>query len=102
MIRSEYYRRYVATLPCVHCGLEGHSQAAHANGYWAGKGARMKAHDCFIFPLCADRPGVQGCHSKWDQGKLQAGGDKAEIEATWCALTLGALLKGLQSRGVRL
>ena len=54
-----------------------------------------------VFPLCADRPGVQGCHSKWDRGSLKTG-DKPEIEATWCALTLGQLLKDLQQRGVRL
>ena len=46
MIRSEYYRRYVAALPCIHCGLEGYSQAAHANNSIFGKGMGQKAHDC--------------------------------------------------------
>ncbi len=101
MIRSEPYRRFVASLPCIHCGLEGYSQAAHANNAIFGKGLGQKAHDCYLFPLCADRPGVQGCHSKWDRGSLKTG-DKPEIEATWSALTMGKLLQQLQSRGVRL
>ena len=33
--RSESYRRAVAALPCIHCGIAGYSQHAHAN---AGKG----------------------------------------------------------------
>ncbi|WP_258304996.1 hypothetical protein, partial [Escherichia coli] len=35
-VRSEPYRRAVASLPCVICGVHGYSQAAHAN---TGKGA---------------------------------------------------------------
>ena len=38
-VRSEPYRRAVATLPCAICGVHGYSQAAHAN---QGKGMGMK------------------------------------------------------------
>ena len=38
-VRSEAYRRIVAAMPCIHCGIAGHSQHAHAN---AGKGKGMK------------------------------------------------------------
>ena len=38
-IRSQAYLRLVAQLPCKHCGIWGHSQAAHAN---TGKGMGTK------------------------------------------------------------
>ena len=44
-VRSEPYRRAVATLPCAICGVHGYSQAAHAN---QGKGMGMKACDLTI------------------------------------------------------
>ena len=53
------YRRAVASLCCVNCGLEGRSQAAHANGIEYGKGMGRKADDSAIFPLCADGPGYR-------------------------------------------
>lgn len=58
--RSETYRRWVASLPCIHCGEEGPSQCAHSD---IGKGAGMKASDQSCFPLCADSPDALGCHS---------------------------------------
>lgn len=57
--RVESYRRWVATLPCACCGIEGHSQAAHPN---QGRGLGQKASDLEVFPLCSSRPGHQGCH----------------------------------------
>lgn len=61
---DEGYRRWVAMFPCLRCGLEGSSQAAHPN---FGRGKGQKADDTDCFPLCADRPGVLGCHTKHDQ-----------------------------------
>lgn len=58
-VRSESYRRWVSTLPCVCCGIEGYSQAAHPN---QGRGLGQKASDLEVFPLCCSRPGHQGCH----------------------------------------
>lgn len=66
-VRSEPYRRLVAALPCIRCGIAGFSQAAHPN---TGKGAGTKTDDRLCFPLCACRPGVRGCHSLFDQGGL--------------------------------
>lgn len=62
-LRDENYRLWVASLPCINCGIEGYTQAAH--GPTLGKG--IKADDRTCVPLCADRLGVQGCHSRADQ-----------------------------------
>ena len=79
-VRSEAYRRAVASLPCKVCGIEGHSQAAHPN---TGKGAGMKTDDRACFPLCADRPGVQGCHPKFDQGAMFDRDSRRLFEIDW-------------------
>ena len=83
-VRSEEYRRLVAQLPCKHCGVHGHSQAAHPN---TGKGAALKTDDRLCFPLCCDRPGVQGCHPKFDQHALYSRAARREIEPAWAADT---------------
>ena len=62
-VRSESYRRWVASHPCFACGIEGWSQCAHANGGGMG----TKASDLETFPLCCARPGNMGCHAKFDQ-----------------------------------
>jgi hypothetical protein len=66
-VRSETHLRNVASLPCAACSLEGYSQAAHSNEYRHGKARGLKANDFATFPLCCDRPGVVGCHTKHDQ-----------------------------------
>lgn len=58
--RCEAYLRIVAHYPCAHCGIEGRSQAAHAD---EGKGLGIKASDATAIPLCADSPGRRGCHT---------------------------------------
>lgn len=83
-IRSKAYLRLVAQLPCKHCGIWGHSQAAHSN---QGKGMGTKACDLQTFPLCADRPGQRGCHSLFDQGALFNKEARRLIEAAWVADT---------------
>lgn len=83
-IRSKAYLRLVAQLPCKHCGIWGHSQAAHSN---QGKGMGTKACDLQTFPLCADRPGQRGCHSLFDQGALFSKEARRLIEAAWVADT---------------
>lgn len=59
-VRSEAYRRLVASLPCWMCRASAPSQCAHVD---FGKGAGIKACDLQTFPLCADRPGRVGCHT---------------------------------------
>lgn len=61
-VRSEAYRRWIASLPCFCCGIQGYSQCAHANGGGMG----TKASDLETFPLCATRPGDMGCHMRFD------------------------------------
>ena len=74
LLRSEPYRRLVAALPCIHCGIEGYSQHAHEN---AGKVKGMKADDRCAMPLCCTRPGIEGCHAAFDQYRLLPGGREA-------------------------
>lgn len=61
--RSEQYRRWVASLPCMVCRIEGYTQAAHPN---RGRGLGQKASDLDCFPLCATRPGHMGHHAEHD------------------------------------
>ena len=63
-VRSEAYRRWVATTACRRCGILGYSQAAHPN---AGRGLGQKADDTLCFALCCTRPGILGCHAAHDQ-----------------------------------
>ena len=76
-LRSEKYRRAVASLPCAHCGIEGYSQHAHEND---GKGARLKVDDRRAMPLCCSRPGIEGCHVAFDQYRLVPGGRDAHAD----------------------
>lgn len=41
-MRSEAYRRAVASLPCANCGIEGYRQHAHENGPDKAKGAQQQ------------------------------------------------------------
>lgn len=76
-LRSEAYRRAVASLPCAWCGVQGYSQHAHEN---AGKGKGVKVDDRRAMPLCCARPGIEGCHAAFDQYRLVPGGREAHIE----------------------
>lgn len=66
IVRSEEYRRLVASLPCSYCRIEGYSQAAHP----PPTAKSRKECDLQTFPLCATRPGVTGCHVEFDQMRL--------------------------------
>lgn len=83
-VRSEAYRRAVASLPCAICGVPGYSQAAHAN---QGKGMGLKACDLTCFPACGPRPGIQGCHAALDQGALFTKAVRRALEPVWAADT---------------
>jgi hypothetical protein len=82
--RSEAYRRLVAAMPCRSCGIQGSSQAAHPN---AGKAKGAKADDRAVFALCAARPGIKGCHQKFDQYELGGRHAQALMEQAWGADT---------------
>ena len=83
-LRHEGYRRLVAGLPCICCGIAGSSQAAHSN---RGKGAGLKTDDRTCFPLCCDRPGVKGCHPKFDRYELYPKHAAAVVAEAWGADT---------------
>ena len=44
------------------------------------------------FPLCCDRPGVRGCHSKFDQGAMFDKAARQLIEPAWWSDTRRKLL----------
>lgn len=87
-MRDETYRRAVAALPCIICGIDGISQAAHAN---QGKGMSIKACDSQLFPACADQPGRRGCHSQLDQGALYPRDERRALELVWAERTRARL-----------
>ena len=94
-LRSEQYRRLVAGLPCAHCGIEGHSQAAHSDA--AGKGAMIKSSDDTCYPLCADRPGVVGCHSIIGASGRYTKNERRALELQYAAATI-AILKPITDK----
>lgn len=63
LLRSESYRRFVASFPCFWCDVAGFSQCAHDN---YDKGMAMKVCDTRSFPLCGPRFGLVGCHQQFD------------------------------------
>ena len=79
-LRDKEYRRWVASLPCCHCGMEGRSQAAHAD---QGKGGCIKSSDDTCFPLCADSPGRQGCHALIGASGTFTQAQRRELEVTY-------------------
>jgi hypothetical protein len=87
-VRSEAYRRLVARLPCVNCGVDGASQCAHTNSSKA-KGRKQCDLDCF--PLCHE--GATGCHADFDQYRICPANEMLELEATWKRWTVAALIQ---------
>ncbi len=84
VVRSGAYRRLVASFPCVCCGREGRSQAAHAT---YGRGLGQKASDLELFPLCADGPATIGCHSAHDRLLGMSRETRREREVEYIAKT---------------
>lgn len=93
--RSEPYRRLVAARACIYCGIQGYSQHAHEN---LDKGTGLKVDDRRAMPLCCTRPGIEGCHTAFDQYRLLPGGRDAHRAAgkAWAAQTRAAILESGQ------
>lgn len=68
-VRDKAWRRHIATMPCLSCGLEGSTQAAHRRGHGMG----IKASDYECIPLCSARPGIEGCHAAYDRARAFPG-----------------------------
>ena len=82
-VRSEAYRRAVASLPCIACGIQGYSQAAHLPPEAKG----MKQSDLLTFPLCCTRVGIPGCHQDYDQYRLFPREAAMTVGRAWAADT---------------
>lgn len=82
--RSEELRRAVAALPCVNCGLELSTQAAHSNYM---KGMQIKSSDARICALCVS------CHSMLDQGGKMTKAERRAFEDEMIAKTYVAMME---------
>lgn len=87
-VRSEAYRRVVASLPCAACGIQGYSQAAHLPPDAKG----MKQSDLFSFPLCCVRVGITGCHQDYDQYRMFPKSAAMAVGRAWAADTQRKIL----------
>lgn len=88
--RDPRLRELVAQLPCVNCGIEGRTQAAHLN---IGKGMGTKASDAAIAALCFSGIDWQGCHESYDQGRDMSREERRAFGYRVVALTYVALLE---------
>ena len=82
--RSEKHLARVRQLPCVDCGREGMTQAAHAN---QSKGMGIKASDLACCALCVD------CHRRLDQGGQMTRAERRAYEWEMVARTYIALME---------
>ena len=82
-VRSEAYRRAVAALPCVICGVHGFTQAAHGSGAGTAtcKGMGIKSCDLNCFAACVR------CHHELDQHALFTKAVRHQLEPAWAADT---------------
>lgn len=82
-VRSEAYRRAVASLPCVICGIAGQSQAAHGSGAGTAvcKGMGIKSCDLTCAPFCVPH------HQQLDQGAMFSKAVRHQLEPAWAADT---------------
>lgn len=76
--RSKEHLKAVAELPCMRCGREGYTQAAHSNQLEHGKGRGIKASDQYAAALC------MACHFQIDMGnKLSKQERRDEWNRAW-------------------
>jgi len=91
-VRSEPYRRYIASLPCYRCGVHGYSQAAHAD---EGKGIGLKTDDLTCYPLCGMSYGTgEGCHHY--VGRRMSKEERRGFEVAGAAWARDALIRQSQ------
>ncbi len=58
-IRDVKHRKFIASLPCAACRTANFTQCAHIGRLGMG----IKSGDDLTVPLCAVRPGQEGCHT---------------------------------------
>lgn len=87
-VRDKDYLRWVSSLPCAHCRIEGRSQAAHSDDNGAGgKGMGIKACDSTAYPACAPVPGDPGCHARIGSSGAWPKETRRAMEAEYAART---------------
>lgn len=92
VFRSEKHRRNVAALPCICCGKERSSQAAHLNLLALGKGMGLKLSDALTIPLCATSLGRIGCHAMLDSSGKYSKSASETLQITWLHQTRDRLI----------
>jgi hypothetical protein len=86
-VRSRKLLKAVASLPCMHCGAHGNTQAAHSNQSAHGKGRGIKASDIYTAAMCC------ACHYHIDQGTGYSKAERIEIWTTAWRATVRELLR---------
>lgn len=95
VVRSEPYRRAVASLACYRCRLEGFSQACHGD---ENKSMSRKTCDLTCWPGCGARPdGSMGCHEY--VSRVMSREHRREFEKLAAADTQAALILKSQEPG---
>lgn len=87
VFRSESLRRAVASLECMHCGLEGSTQASHSNQSRDGRGMGHKSSDACLAALCFV------CHNEADYSHKLSREDKIELWDNAYRKTVRALIE---------
>jgi hypothetical protein len=95
-VRDKAYLRRVAGEPCMACGIEGYSQAAHV----PADGRAIKQSDLETFPLCCARPGVNGCHADFDQYRMFPDSQETRRMGRQWAQEIAARFKQKELEGV--
>jgi hypothetical protein len=83
-VRSTKYRRWVASQPCIHCGLEGSSQCAHRD---EGKGMHCKQDDRQTYPACCNAIGRVGCHDLIGTSRVYGKAERRALEIEYVGRT---------------
>jgi hypothetical protein len=86
-IRSRKLLQAVASLPCMHCGAHGLTQAAHSNASQHGKGRGIKASDVFTAALCTT------CHQEIDSGHRLTRHERIDVWTNAWRNTVRALVQ---------
>lgn len=86
-VRSRKLLLAVASLPCMHCGAHGLTQAAHSNQAAHGKGRGIKASDVFTAALCTT------CHHELDQGHRLSRHERVDLWTNAWRNTVRALVQ---------
>jgi hypothetical protein len=81
--RDEAYKAWIREMPCIACGIEGRSEAAHTG---TDGGMSMKASDYSVVPLCGD------CHTQAPGAYHRVGKRAFEREHGLCCAKIVARL----------